>query len=317
MSAFDFDAAVTAPFRMQPGLRPVAEGTPALHALKPGSAVLAEKLAVLRSEAASALLCAEGFDPVPGWHALAAEAAQHCPDAIVVDAHGVAARWLGWRLSWDGRRLEPKPSPPSPADAAVGAVLAALDPRSRLAGLLSLALHEDFAIVDGERTTIGALAVCLPSHWVPAEKIGRPFAAVHAPVADNATLIAASRHLMQLVCRPPRWERFVWNVSAHRWHDQHPDRHPRAEWPAAADALLTAAQWRTERQSFIPLPERGQAVFTIHVDVQPLAAAVNTPQRAAALHAALASMSEAVLAYRGLVTARPPLLDALARQAGG
>lgn len=313
MSAFDFDAAVTAPFRMQPGLRRVADGTPALQALRPGSAALAEKLAVLRTDAGSALLCADGFDPMAGWRALAAEAARHCPEAITADADGVAARWLGWRVAWDDGRLEAQ----GPADVEIGAVLATLDPPSRLAGLLSLALHEDFAIVDGERTTLGALAVCLPSHWAPAEKIGRPFAAVHAPVADNATLIAASRHLMQLVCQPPRWERFVWNVSPHRWHDQHPHRHPRVEWPAAADALLAAAHWRTERQSFIPLPDRGQAVFTIHVDVQPLAMAVNTPQRAATLHAALASMSDAVLAYRGLVTARPALLDALARQAGG
>jgi hypothetical protein len=55
-----------------------------------------------------------------------------------------------------------------------------------------------------------------------------------------------------------------------------------------------------------------QAVFTIHVEVQRLADAIDTPARAAALHAAIASMSDAVLAYRGLTAVREPLLAWLA-----
>ncbi len=51
--------------------------------------------------------------------------------------------------------------------------------------------------------------------------------------------------------------------------------------------------------------------------MQPLARAIDTPARAAALHAALASMSEAVLAYRHLAVARPALLAWLAALAGG
>jgi hypothetical protein len=51
-----------------------------------------------------------------------------------------------------------------------------------------------------------------------------------------------------------------------------------------------------------------QAIFTIQVALRPLAEAVDTPQRAAALHAAIESMSPAVLAYRGLCAVRDPLL---------
>ena len=57
------------------------------------------------------------------------------------------------------------------------------------------------------------------------------------------------------------------------------------------------------------------AVFTIHVELRPLAQAAQDPARAAALHAAIASMSEAVLAYRNLDAARGPLLGWLAAQA--
>ena len=51
------------------------------------------------------------------------------------------------------------------------------------------------------------------------------------------------------------------------------------------------------------------AVFTIHVQVQRLADVIHTPQRAQALHGAIASMSPAVLAYRGLQAVQAPLLD--------
>ena len=68
-------------------------------------------------------------------------------------------------------------------------------------------------------------------------------------------------------------------------------------------------------RTFIPLPELAQAVFTIEVQLEPLATAVTRPERAAALHAAIESMSEAVLAYRGLGTVREPLLAWLASMA--
>lgn len=339
---FDFDAAVLAPFRMQPGLRRLAADTRVLTALSPRSAVFAEKLAVLQRDAGSALLCADGADPLPAWRALAQAAAAQCPAAISEGTAGVQALQLGWQVRWDGSAVEPldhaataeetrgplaSPPPfqptahPPTGDVrelydATGACLRALPAPLRVSGLLSLALHEDFAVVDGAGTTLPALAVCLPSHWAPEDKIGRAFAAVHGPVADNATLITASRHLLQLVCQPQRWERFVWNVTAQTAHDQHPRRHPATAWPQDAEAVVNAAQWRTEHQTFLPLPERQQAIFTIHVDVQSLAQAIDSPRRAAALHAALGSMSDAVLTYRGLTRARGPLLDWLARRAG-
>ncbi len=350
-SGFDFEAAVLAPFRMQPGLQRLAPQARVLTALSPRSEVFGEKLAVLQRDAGAALLCTKGFDPLPAWHALAQAAAGECPAALTVTPEAVQAPLLGWQVRWDGRdvmRLEgtaateasgsPLPSLASPAplswvqacqpnshpptgdacelDAAVGACLSALPVPLRVAGLLSLALHQDFAIVDGADASLPALAVCLPSHWAPEDKIGRSFAAVHGPVADNAVLIAASRHLMQLVCQAQRWERFVWNLTPQTTHDQHPRRRPAIDWPQTGEGVISAARWRTERQTFLPLPERQQAVFTIHVEVQPLAEAIDSPRRAAVLHAALGSMSEAVLDYRGLARARGPLLDWLADRAG-
>jgi hypothetical protein len=93
----------------------------------------------------------------------------------------------------------------------------------------------------------------------------------------------------------------------------HPDRADPDRW---VHTPVAGAWWRTERQTFIPLPALGQAVFTICVEVQPLALALDGPARAQRLHDAVATMSPAVLDYRGLARARAPLLAWLAARAG-
>ena len=100
---------------------------------------------------------------------------------------------------------------------------------------LELAFEEDFAVLEGEGGTLPWLCVCVPSAWAPEEKLGLDFAAVHAPVADNAALLAASRQLVQLATGGDRWERFVWTLSPSPRYDQHPRRHARTPWPAEQD----------------------------------------------------------------------------------
>ena len=177
-------------------------------------------------------------------------------------------------------------------------------------------------MLDSATGTLPWLAVALPSHWAPEDKLGRHFSAVHAPVADNRLITGAAAQLIQLVTGPQRWERFVWTFSAQPRLHAHPARVDPARWPAGLDVHSIAANtwWRTERQTFIPvlgLPAGGrQAVFTIRVDSAPLALAFDRAAHAARVHDALASMSDAVLAYRGLGAVQVPLLQWLARRAG-
>lgn len=174
-----------------------------------------------------------------------------------------------------------------------------------------LAFEEDFAVLDGATGTLPWLCVCVPSHWAPEDKLGLHFAALHAPVADNAALLAASEPLVRLATGGACWERHVWTLSPSARYDQHPTRQPRTPWPCAGDAAGWAAQTflRVERQTFFPVGQgTRQAVFTIRVMLQPLTRAVDTPDKARRLHDALASMSDAVLAYKGLAPARAPLL---------
>jgi len=308
--SFDFSQ-VTAPFRMQPGLRRLAPGAAQLSPLPPGSPAFAEKLAVLQRHAEQALIARDGFDAQPALLALARQACVDCPGAIRLDGAELHSPALGLHVQLDRGELHGEAI--HHADAA--ATLQGLPPPWRAAGLLSLALHADFAVVDGTRGTLPWMAVCLPSHWDPVEKVGRHFTEVHAPVADNATLLAAGAHLMGLVCETQRWERFVWTLTPNPAYDHHPRRRVPTAWPAEARAVAACAHLRTERQTFIPLPEHRQAVFTIHVEVQPLAQVLTRADEAQRLHDALASMSDAVLAYRGLTAARPALLHWLAARA--
>ncbi len=307
---FDFDAAVSAPFRMQPGLRKLAPGAQQLTPARPGSRHQREKLAVLSAFAGQALVAREGFDATPALVALRQHAASERPGVLQWDGVRAVVPQLGVAVE-HGEVIELAPGPFGLGDEAARC-LRALPPAWRLAGLVCLAFEEDFAVVDATDASIPWLAVCLPSSWAPEEKVGRHFAEVHAPVADNTLLLRASEALTRTVTGPTRWERFVWNVTDHPRLHAHPDRVADDRW---RDTAVASAWWRTERQTFIPLPALGLAVFTIHVQVEPLAQAVAGPGRAARLAAAVASMSPAVLQYRNLGGVRESLLGWLASRA--
>ncbi|MBL8350438.1 MAG: hypothetical protein JNL87_08980 [Burkholderiaceae bacterium] len=341
--SFDFDAAVHVPHRMQPGLRRLAPGaaqlTPAVVPNRGSARHLREKLAVLWAFRDQALLQVPGFDAGPALQALARHAAAEHPQALQIDGGSWRAPWLGWALDADDRPQDIVTGWPE-----IGTLLREMPAGWRRAALLSLAFAEDFALLDGTTGTLPWLAVALPSMWAPEEKIGRPFAEVHAPVADNRLIVGAAPQLVKLVtggmapetpaASPPqggvgplgrfggtdRWERFVWTLTAHPRLHGHPRRVDPARWPPGLgdDELAAQTWWRTERQTFIPVAHDGgprQAVFTIKVDVTPLATAFETAAQAARVHDALASMSDAVLAYRGLTQAQAPLLRWLARRA--
>jgi hypothetical protein len=314
LMGFDFDAAVQAPFRMQPGLRRLADGAPQLSACSRDSRHLHEKLLALSQVPPPALQCAPAFDATPALHALCAQATAEHGAAFGWDGHTAAARRLGWAVREaevlelaDERAALPQ----------VGHCLRQLPPAWRLPGLLSLAFAEDFAVLDGRSALIPWLAVALPSHWAPEHKIGLHFAQVHAPVADNQILLAAGDALARLVSAGARWERFVWTLTPNSRLNAHPALRAAPGWAGGdADAVAAQAWWRTERQTFIPVAGVGQALFTILVDTRPFTQAIDSPAKAARLHAALASMSAAVLQYRGLHSVRGPLLHWLARRAG-
>jgi len=309
--SFDFDAAVVTPFRMQPGLRRRAPGARQLSPLAPGCRHQREKLAVLSAFWSEALLSQPGFDAEPALRALNVQAAAEHPQHWAWDGERAQSRSVNTSVDGAGRVHQSAPGQFGLGDE-VARCLRLLPPHWRLAGLLSLSFAEDFALVNGNDGSIPWLAVALPSHWAPQDKIGLHFSAIHAPVADNAALLAASVALTRLVTTDTRWERFVWNISDHPRLHAHPARVAAERWVGQS---VAQACWRTERQSFIAVPGQVQAVFTIEVQVQSLRTALATAAQALAVHDAVASMSPQVLQYRSLSTVREPLLHWLRTRA--
>ena len=245
-------------------------------------------------------LAVPGFDAAPALEALRREAAHDAAAGLRARRRPTAAsrRILGWAVARRHGRERPRRSRRSARACAPcrrhGACRRCCASPSRKTSRSSTARD----------ATIPWLAVCLPSRWAPETRSGRQFAEVHAPVADNALLLArrdapgAPRHrrrslgaLRLDVTRRPAPAPAPGRVDAGALARRTPTPTPRR-------AGLLA---RTERQTFIPVAGHGQAVFTIHVDSAAAAQArrtrATTPR---ALHAALATMSAAVLAYRGL-----------------
>jgi hypothetical protein len=268
------------PFRMQPGLSRLAPGgPPAISPLWPTERLYAERERVVSQR--QAIHALPGTDPTPLLQTLRQYA-------------GRQPLWAG-SPAWDS-------------------VKAAADPNA-----WPLIVREDLVWLDGrpradeQAGRLRWLCVCNPSHWAPEDKAGASLTDLHRPVADNALIQSAAQHLVRLVTAGESWERTVWTITPDGRYDQHPQRSSERQWPGSANLDEYAAQcfWRTERQVFLPFTcgdEPQQAVFCIRVDVNPLPSIVNTAAQAARLHDCLASMSAAVLSYRGLHSARHALL---------
>lgn len=194
---------------------------------------------------------------------------------------------------------------------------------------LTLGLQEDMVFLHDEAEPNGAapgasmrvraVSVCFPSKWRPDEKPGKDFAAIHAPVADNTLLLTGARGIVDLAFRQASMLRHVWLLTPDPSLALYPDEPQRVAWDQAvqrAEAgmgrLLDQTLFRVERQTTLPLPALGAGVFFIRVMVCPLTDVLAvSPGRALELAQALASMSEAVVAYRGMAEVRERLLAEL------
>ena len=113
------------------------------------------------------------------------------------------------------------------------------------ADALAEGMQEDFVILHDEsdggwRHHACALSCrcAFPSNWDPAEKLGLDFAAIHAPVADNALLQAGARGIIDMAFRQAPMLRHVWLLTSGGDLAQHPETR-RTRWDdavAAADA---------------------------------------------------------------------------------
>jgi Protein of unknown function (DUF3445) len=182
----------------------------------------------------------------------------------------------------------------------------AVPPEMRLWLALGFVLHEDLVLLRkgvGSPSQLEAecLHVSFPSGWTPAEKLGQSFAKIHAPVADASILQAASGAIGRALLERGPFERFVWTIS---------DTDQRARFPMQhlTETKATHPLWlRVERQVSLPLRDLERSLFLIRVFLYPLEQVFEDVQMKKRILASLSSMSDAVVAYKGLEQIRARL----------
>lgn len=133
------------------------------------------------------------------------------------------------------------------------------------------ATWEDLCILqpDGDAYVLTGAAVAFPTDWRIDEKMGRPLAAIHAPIHGYADQLGAGvDHLFRTLAGGPIFGRANWFVVASdAW------RYLPTDDPADRFAHVTAANAgrtlfvRCERQTLRRLPVTGAMLFTIGIAV--------------------------------------------------
>lgn len=249
---------------------------------------------------------------------------------LALDRRGLALQKIGIGPA-EGRDAD---AGPVPAELKVRARrhLEGLPPLERLADALALAVQEDLVVMRDEGGPAGdmrggpargapggvaggrrdgpsageaeLLHVCFPSAWDPRARAGADFAALHAPVPHGEVLQRSAPQVVRAMVAKGPFVRYVWSLAPDARLDRNPRRHP----DPAATVGPESMWFRVERQTVMPLPELQRALFTIRVYMAPLASVAVGAERRRTLASAVASMDEALLAYKGIGEGRDALL---------
>lgn len=176
---------------------------------------------------------------------------------------------------------------------------------------LSVCLEPDLlflAPLDGEFRLVAG-AVCFPSSWSVAEKIGRTLPEIHGVVPGlNAQLGPAITQFLRRLPADTLACRENWGLSASAERNQHPARQlPRLTLTTASKHIWL----RVEYQSFMPLPRTGGVAFAIRIESHALPTVKEDPAARTGLERALRTMPDDVAAYKGLAAGRERVLELL------
>lgn len=187
-----------------------------------------------------------------------------------------------------------------------------------LAGRL---VQEDLCLMapSGDSWRLIAASLCFPSRWRLADKLGRPMAAIHAPVPGfNERLARPVDRFFDRVEPGQVFMRLNWSVIDDPTLFQ-PTGHGRTgiNETITADNAGETVWLRIERQTFVRLPTTGVLVFGIKTVIDPLAALAGRPDLASALRETLAGMPDDMRRYKSMAPFAGALagwLDGVSRQ---
>jgi hypothetical protein len=172
-------------------------------------------------------------------------------------------------------------------------------------------VQEDLCLMvpaaDGWRLDAGVL--CFPTFWNLHDKLGKPIAAVHGPVAHYRDDLEprVDRFFDRLRADAAVWRR-NWGVSPLPLLHL-PQTKASLPWSEHVDDDGEPLWFRSERQTLRRLPRSGAVLFTIRVQLAPLGVVVAVPGVANRLLVSLESWDDDEVAYKmGMVGLRPALL---------
>lgn len=174
---------------------------------------------------------------------------------------------------------------------------------------LGIALEPDFLLLapdaDGFFRLHGGV-LCFPTSWALEEKLGRTLDEIHGVVPGlNAALGGPLQQFLAKLRPGPAYLRANWGLAATPELNLHPALgRPRLAAPLDPDRIWL----RIEHQALAALPTSGGVVFGIRIEVHPLRTVLADASVRAGLHRALATMPDAMVAYKGLAAVRAELL---------
>lgn len=185
---------------------------------------------------------------------------------------------------------------------------------STLFDALACQLHEDLCVVcrrpDGS-DWLAAVHLCFPNHWSAANKIGRDFTQVHAPVAGIEGLNRNATALVRAMVERDPFVRFSWGLATDTRLNHHPTPPPHITpqcWTGRSfDPSKPQLFLRIERQVIWGFPKHQAALFAIRTYFTPCDTL--SSNNLVALITAIQSMTPATLIYKGLVQNRDHILD--------
>ncbi|MSU22328.1 MAG: DUF3445 domain-containing protein [Opitutus sp.] len=170
---------------------------------------------------------------------------------------------------------------------------------------LGAALEPDFLLLSPDATGAFCLrggALCFPTGWALAEKIGHPLDFIHGAVPGLNAALASPIHQFLARLKPSTaFLRDNWGLTATDELNLHPARKlPPPDLPTGPDRLWL----RVEHQALVALPHSGGVVFGLRIALHRLDHVARDPAAAAGLRRALATMPADVAVYKRLEMVR-------------
>lgn len=182
---------------------------------------------------------------------------------------------------------------------------------------LASQVQEDMAVwqLDGNADWMALIHLCAPNHWSAAEKIGKPFSAVHQPVAGMEKMRQRYQPMLRTLIRGGNFVRFAWGLSTDKRLNHHPEPAEGVnseEWQGRSFEPENPNLYvRIERQTLSGFPEADAVLFTIRTYFEDVK--ILTPTHRKALLHALDTMSAQAIAYKGLTYDLESIQDYLQR----